>query len=143
MLRLLRNRAKIESMGIEFARSHVLSRSAGHSAVKAAAYRSGEKLHDERTGRTADYSHRSSDVLSAQILLPEGADEKFLDRETLWSAVEDREDQHNRRASAQLAKDHIDRRLPNRLRYLNLSRKGWWSIWPFTLIRTVIPMHIC
>jgi Ti-type conjugative transfer relaxase TraA len=94
-------------MGIEFARSHVLSRSAGHSAVKAAAYRSGEKLHDERTGRTADYSHRSSDVLSAQILLPEGADEKFLDRETLWSAVEDREDQHNRRASAQLAKDHI------------------------------------
>ena len=94
-------------MGIEFARTHILSRSAGHSAVKAAAYRSGEKLHDSRIGRTADYSHRSPDVLSAQILLPDGADQKFADRETLWSAVEDREDKHNRRASAQLAKDHI------------------------------------
>lgn len=94
-------------MAIEFARAHVLSRSAGHSAVKAAAYRAGEKLEDERTGRVADYSHRSSDVLCAKVLLPEGADQAFADRKTLWDAVEVREDQHNRRASAQLAKDYI------------------------------------
>ena len=94
-------------MAIEFARAHVLSRSAGHSAVKAAAYRAGEKLKDERTGRVADYSHRKGDVLASKILLPEGADPSFSDRETLWSAVEAREDEHNRRASAQLAKDYI------------------------------------
>ena len=107
MLRLLCNRAILLSMAIEFARAHVLSRSAGHSAVKAAAYRAGEKLRDERTGRVADYSHRSADVLVAKILLPEGADPAFSDRTTLWEAVEAREDEHNRRASAQLAKDYI------------------------------------
>lgn len=94
-------------MAIEFARSHILSRSAGHTAVKAAAYRAGERLNDDRVGRIADYSHRSSEVGHSEIILPEGADEKFLDRETLWNAIEDREDQHNRRASAQLAIDNI------------------------------------
>jgi len=94
-------------MAIEFARSHVLSRSAGHTAVKAAAYRAGEKLKDERTGLTADYSHRASDVGHSEILLPESADQKMSDRETLWAAVEEREDQHNRHASARLAVDNI------------------------------------
>jgi len=106
-LRLLRNKTILLLMGLEFARSYVLSRSAGHSAVKAAAYRSGEKLHDERVGRTADYSHRAGDVGHSEILLPSGASSEFDDRETLWGAVEEREDQHNRRASARLAVDHV------------------------------------
>ena len=94
-------------MALEFARSNVLSRSAGHSAVKAAAYRAGEKLRDDRIGRTADYSHRSGEVGHSEILLPEGASPEFEDRQTLWAAVENREDQHNRRASAQLAIDNV------------------------------------
>jgi len=96
-----------DPMAIEFARTHVLSRSAGHSAVKAAAYRAGEKLRDERTGRIADYAFRSNDVLASKILLPDGADPALSDRTALWEAVEAREDEHNRRASAQLAKDYI------------------------------------
>lgn len=107
MLRSLRDGTTLTLMAIEFARVHILSRSAGHTAVKAAAYRAGEKLRDDRIGRTADYSHRASDVLVAKILLPKGADTSFSDRETLWNAVERREDEHNRRASAQLAKDYI------------------------------------
>ena len=94
-------------MSIEFARTHILSRSGGHSAVKAAAYRAGERLYDARIGLTVDYSHRASDVRHTEILLPEGGAAALLDRETLWRTVEEREDRHNRRASAQLAKDHI------------------------------------
>ena len=94
-------------MAIEFARTHVITRSAGHTAVKAAAYRAGEKLNDARLGTVVDYSHRKADVGHAEILLPAGADERLLDRETLWSTIELREDLHNRRATAQLALDHI------------------------------------
>jgi len=94
-------------MAIEFARTRVISRGDGHSAIKAAAYRAGEKLRDDREGRYSDYSHRNDDVVCSEILLPTGADQSLLDREKLWTAVEDREDQHNRRASAQLAKDHL------------------------------------
>lgn len=107
MLRLLRNGANLWRMAIEFARTNVISRSAGQSAVRAAAYRSGTSLFDERTGRTANYAFRSQEVGHSEVLLPKGADPALADRVRLWSAVENREDQHNRRASAQLALDHI------------------------------------
>ena len=94
-------------MAIEFARTHVVGRSAGHTAIKAAAYRAGERLFDARTGLVADYSHRADEVRHAKVLLPAGADPALADRTTLWNAVESREDRHNRRAAAQLAKDHI------------------------------------
>ncbi|MGJ8530122.1 AAA family ATPase [Maritalea sp.] len=94
-------------MALEFARSHVISRSDGRTAVKAAAYRSGEALMDDRVGRIANYSHRANEVGHSEVLLPPGADISMKDRVTLWEAVEAREDQHNRRASAQLAIDHI------------------------------------
>lgn len=94
-------------MALDFARTHILTRSSGHTVVKAAAYRAGARLWDERAGFTADYTHRASEVRHSEVLLPDRADPALLDRERLWSAVEDREDQHSRRASAQLAKDHI------------------------------------
>jgi len=94
-------------MAIEFARSSILSRSAGHTAIKAAAYRAGERLVDERIGRVANYAHRADEVRHSEILLPAGADSSFGDRKTLWEAVEKREDEHNRRMSAQLAIDTV------------------------------------
>ncbi len=94
-------------MAIEFARVSVHSRSSGHSAVAGAAYRAAETLHDERLDVTNHYAHRSDEVGHSEILLPAGADEAFKDRATFWNAVEAREDQSNRRASAQVAKDHI------------------------------------
>ena len=64
-----------------------IKRSAGQSAIAAAAYRAGEKLHSEYYGDSPDYT-RKSGVVCAEILLPPNAPERFRDRETLWNEVE-------------------------------------------------------
>lgn len=65
----------------------VIGRKAGRSAVSAAAYRAGERLHDERLDRDHDFRARSG-VEHSEIMLPENAPERFSDREALWNAVE-------------------------------------------------------
>ncbi len=67
--------------------AQVIGRTSGRSAVAAAAYRAGERLHDERLDRDHDFRARSG-VEHSEILLPDGAPERFSDRETLWNAVE-------------------------------------------------------
>ena len=64
-----------------------ISRSTGRSAVSAAAYRSREKLYDERQGITFDYT-KKKDLAHAEIILPENTSERWKDRETLWNEVE-------------------------------------------------------
>ena len=49
-----------------------IKRSAGQSAIAAAAYRAGEKLYSEYYGETNDYS-RKGGVLYTEILLPHNA----------------------------------------------------------------------
>ncbi|KMS53725.1 Ti-type conjugative transfer relaxase TraA [Sphingobium cupriresistens] len=78
----------------------VISRAAGRSAVSAAAYRAGERLHDERLDRPQDFRARSG-VEHSEILLPEGAPEQWRDRERLWNDVEAFE----KRKDAQLARE--------------------------------------
>jgi len=75
-----------------------IKRSAGQSAVAAAAYRSGEKLHSEYYGEDSDYT-RKGGVICSEILLPSHAPPEYADRETLWNAVEKVE----KSAKAQLA----------------------------------------
>ena len=87
-------------MAISFARMVIHTRSKGHSAVAASAYRAGVTLYDERTGETHDYSHRT-DVAHSEILLPENTVIAFSDRERLWNMAEAAE----RRKDAQLAKE--------------------------------------
>src|SRR3546814_6591916 len=65
----------------------VISRAAGRSAVAAAAYRSADRLHDERLDRDHDFSNKSG-VVYSEVLLPEGAPECLSDRATLWNEVE-------------------------------------------------------
>ncbi|KTD65373.1 Ti-type conjugative transfer relaxase TraA [Legionella spiritensis] len=89
-------------MAIAFARVSIHSRSKGHSVVAAAAYRSGQKLQDSRTGFTHDFSNRH-DVVFSEILLPEGCDESFLNREFLWNQAELAES----RCDAQVCKDVV------------------------------------
>ncbi len=62
-------------------------RSTGKSAVAAAAYRAGQRLHDERLGRTFDYTrkHHITDVF---ILAPTDAPAWATDREELWNRAE-------------------------------------------------------
>ena len=55
-------------MAIYHLNAKVISRSNGKSATEAAAYRAGEKIHDERTGLTFDYT-RKRGVYATEILL--------------------------------------------------------------------------
>jgi len=78
----------------------VIGRGAGRSAVAAAAYRAGERLHDERLDRDHDFRAKSG-VEHSEIMLPEGAPERLSDRATLWNEVEATE----KRTDAQLARE--------------------------------------
>lgn len=64
-----------------------ITRSEGHTAVGAAAYRAGEKLYDDYYGVTQDYS-RKRGVVYSEIMLPPNAPERLQDRQTLWNEVE-------------------------------------------------------
>ena len=64
-----------------------IKRSVGQSAVAAAAYRAGEKLHSAYYGEDSDYT-RKGGVICSEILLPSHAPPEYADRETLWNAVE-------------------------------------------------------
>ena len=76
-------------MNIALFHFHVtqIKRSAGQSAVAAAAYRAGEKLHSEYYGEISDYT-RKGGVICSEILLPSHVPQEYADRETLWNAVE-------------------------------------------------------
>ncbi|MBP0618250.1 MobQ family relaxase, partial [Jiella mangrovi] len=87
----------------------IIGRSAGRSAIAAAAYRSGQKLIDERTQTTHDYSHRRG-VVHQEIMAPEGSAAWLKDRQRLWSHVEELE----KRKDAQLARE-INIALPSEL----------------------------
>jgi ATP-dependent exoDNAse (exonuclease V) alpha subunit len=80
----------------------VIKRSAGRSAVAAAAYRAGEKLWDERQSIAHDYSRRSG-VEHRELIFPDDAPAwcQGLDRERLWNAVEAAE----KRKDAQTARE--------------------------------------
>ena len=88
-----------------------VGRSAGRSATAAAAYRSGERIRDERSKRIHDHSDRT-DVLHREILLPArfGAHEASWarDRATLWNTAEHAEKRANSRVAReyQLALPH-------------------------------------
>ena len=72
------------TLAIYYASTTPLSRRSGRSAVAAAAYRTGCRLVDARTGLEHDYS-RKRGVESSALILPDG---ESIDRELLWSAAE-------------------------------------------------------
>jgi hypothetical protein len=90
----------IADMAIFHLSVKVISRASGRSAVAAAAYRGGERLHDERLDRDHDFTNKSG-VVHSEIMLPENAPEHLADREKLWNAVEAAEV----RKDAQLARE--------------------------------------
>lgn len=64
-----------------------ISRGDGRSAVAAAAYRSAQKLDDQRYGKIQDYERKSGVELS-QIYAPADMSPDLLDRNKLWNTVE-------------------------------------------------------
>jgi ATP-dependent exoDNAse (exonuclease V) alpha subunit len=89
-------------MAIYTLQMQTFSRSYGSNAPSLAAYRSGERIRDERSRRTYDHTDRQ-DVMHKEILLPArfaGADMSWAaDRSTLWNAAEIAEKQKNARVA--------------------------------------------
>lgn len=65
----------------------IISRAGGRSAVASAAYRSGEKLYNEETGLTHDFTNKGG-VIMSEIILPENAPSDYQNRELLWNEVQ-------------------------------------------------------
>lgn len=89
-------------MAVYFLNLKTFGRSGGSSAVSAAAYRSGERIRDERTGKTYDHTDRQ-DVLHKEVLVPgrlAGSDMSWArDRANLWNAAENAESRKNARVA--------------------------------------------
>ena len=78
----------------------IISRAGGRSAVASAAYRSGEKLYNEETGLTHDFTHKGGVVMN-EIILPDNAPERLQDRSILWNEMQ----QIEKRSDAQIARE--------------------------------------
>ena len=87
----------------------IIGRSDGKSAVASSAYRSGEKLMDDRTGLIHDFTKKRG-VVFTEVSLPAHAPPEYADRNVLWNAVEKAE----KKSNAQLARE-IEVALPNEL----------------------------
>lgn len=88
-------------MAISFCQAKKIVRTAkGRSAVSAAAYRAGEELHDEESGK--DWKYKKDEVIDSKITLPENAPAEYKDRATLWNAVQKAEKQANAMLSREL-----------------------------------------
>ena len=71
-----------------------ISRADGRSAIAAAAYRSGEKLIDQKQQKEQDYT-RKTGVEFKKIYAPDNAKAELLDRQSLWNIVEKVENRKN------------------------------------------------
>ena len=71
-------------MAIYHCTTKPISRSKGRSAVAAAAYRAGQRIEDQRTGITHDYTQRQGVDMTITFLL----DGEVCDRSQLWNAAE-------------------------------------------------------
>lgn len=74
-------------MAIYHFSAKVISRASGSSAVASAAYRSADRLHDDRLDRDHDFTKKAG-VVHSEVMLPDGAPERLGDRSILWNEVE-------------------------------------------------------
>ncbi|MBW4595497.1 MAG: MobA/MobL family protein [Brasilonema angustatum HA4187-MV1] len=72
----------------------------GKSVVAMAAYRSKDRLWDERQGRSWEYKNRD-DVYFSEIIAPAHAAEWMKKRETLWNVIEETEKRFDSRLTRQ------------------------------------------
>jgi ATP-dependent exoDNAse (exonuclease V) alpha subunit len=89
-------------VAVYFLNMKTFGRANGSSAASAIAYRAGERIRDERSGRTYDHTGRQ-DVLHKEIVLPSRFTDDDLawarDRATLWNAAESAETRKNARVA--------------------------------------------
>ena len=89
-------------MAFLFMRAKIVKASSGRSTVAAAAYQAAQKLQDDSLGMTFQYRNKE-EVVFSEILLPSHAPAAYADRETLWNAVQEKEN----RANSQVARAFI------------------------------------
>ena len=106
---LSRNERRNGQMSIYHCSIKIISRAGGRSAVASAAYRSGEKLYNDETGQTHDFT-RKGGVIMNEIILPHNAPKRYEKREVLWNEVQ----QIEKRSDAQFARE-IEVALPNEM----------------------------
>ncbi|MGG4264380.1 MobQ family relaxase [Peribacillus simplex] len=87
-------------MAIYHFSAQVISRSKGQSAVASAAYRSGERLKDERTDETKFYKREVQP--ETMILAPSNSPEWVHDRKQLWNEVEKSETRKNSQVAREI-----------------------------------------
>ena len=89
-------------MAVYFLNLKTFGRSTRSSAVSAAAYRSGERIRDERSGKIYDHSGRQ-DVMHKEIVLPSRFADNDIswarDRYSLWNSAELAETRKNARVA--------------------------------------------
>jgi ATP-dependent exoDNAse (exonuclease V) alpha subunit len=89
-------------VAVYFLHMKTFGRANGSSAASAIAYRAGERITDERTGRTYDHSDRQ-DVMHKEIVLPSKFSNEDMewarDRSSLWNAAESAEIRKNARVA--------------------------------------------
>lgn len=86
-------------MAIGSANVSSIGRSGGRSATAAAAYRTGQKIADHRTGEIHDYT-RKTGVESVAMFLPEGA--PAMTTAELWNLAESAENRKNSQVAREL-----------------------------------------
>ena len=89
----------MQRMAVYHFSAKTVSRSGGRSSTAAAAYRSGERIVDERTGEIHDYT-RKSGVVDSLVVLPQGG---TMNRAELWNKVE----AHHKRCDATVAREFV------------------------------------
>lgn len=87
-----------------------LSSGKAGSVVGFSAYISGERAVDERTGKIYDFSGK--EVEDKEIMLPENAPDRLLDRSVLWNEVEKMESKKSNSCFAQRLDAGLPRELP-------------------------------
>ena len=97
---LSRNERRNRPMSIYHCSIKIISRAGGRSAVASAAYRSGEKIYNDETGITHDFT-RKGGVIMNEIILPPNAPNRYENREVLWNEVQ----QIEKRSDAQFARE--------------------------------------
>ena len=89
-------------MAVYFLNLKTFGRANGSSAVSAAAYRAGERIRDERSGKIYDHSDRR-DVMHKEIILPSQFASDAMswakDRANLWNTAERAETRSNSRVA--------------------------------------------
>lgn len=98
-----------DRMAIFHLTAKIVSRSKAQSVVAKAAYNARERLTEDATGETKDYTRKGGCVFEG-VFAPKNAPEWARERETLWNGVEARE----KRKDAQLARE-IEIALPHEL----------------------------